>query len=156
METRSHQARRRVWLHLFAVGVALMALIPLAQPAQADTLTTCILTASGTICPNYPPPDLLNLNQPLYAATITQTASLQTLQTQAISNTIIGHGLAATDVDAVKSWGRADAQAELHGLLVKAVNTAAGSRPSTRRRGPAPSTSRTPSTGLARSRNARP
>jgi hypothetical protein len=137
MESPSQQARRRVWLHPFAVGVVLMALIPLAQPAHADT-AQCFQTLTGTVCATFPPPDLLNLLpranelvnlQPgLYTATVTQTAALQNLETQAITTTEILHGLPATDYNAVKSWGRGDAEATLYGLLLQAITTTATSR----------------------------
>jgi hypothetical protein len=120
--------RRRVLVHLVAVVLALTVLIPRASTARAAT-TICTLTASGPTCPTYPPPDLLNLQQGgFYAATAAQQASLQKLEDQAVQTTISDHNLSADDADAVRSWGRADAEAELYILLVKAINTSAASR----------------------------
>jgi hypothetical protein len=116
-------------VHLVAVILALTALIPRAQTARADAPTICTLTATGPTCPTYPPPDLLNLSQGgLYAATPDQTASLQNLEDQAVSDIITGHDLADGDADAVKSWARADAEADLYARLLLAVNTGATSR----------------------------
>jgi hypothetical protein len=120
--------RRRVLVHLVAVVLALTVLIPRASTARADT-TICTLSATGPTCPTYPPPDLLNLHQGgFYAATAAQQASLQKLEDQAVQTTISDHNLSADDADAVRSWGRADAEAELYGLVVKAINTSASSR----------------------------
>jgi hypothetical protein len=118
---------RRRALHLSAVFLALAVLIPKAQTTRADP-GFCELTPTGPTCPTYPPPDLLNLNQSLYAATPDQAASLERLEDQAITNTIADHGLATTDRDAVKSWGRADAEAELFSLIVQAIKTTTTSR----------------------------
>jgi hypothetical protein len=113
---------------LVAVVLALTALIPRASTARADT-TICTLTATGPTCPTFPPPDLLNLQQGgLYAATADQQASLQKLEDQAVSQIIKSHDLADADADAVLSWGRADAEAELYALLLKAIDTSAASR----------------------------
>src|SRR4029077_16746125 len=90
-------------------------------------------------CPPAPPapPDLLNPNQlfssrvatpTIYAATAAQITSLNKLQAQAVANTITDHSLASTDGDAVKSWGRNDALAELWALLVQAVQTPQATR----------------------------
>jgi hypothetical protein len=108
--------RRRILLHLFAALLALSVLIPTAQTAHADT------SACGTtvICA---PPELLNLNQPLNGPTGAQKNSLENLEYQAVQNTISDHKLSAGDADAVKSWGRADAEAELYALLLKAIST---------------------------------
>src|SRR5262249_28783781 len=83
--------------------------------------------AVGNGCYKYPQPALLNLGG-FYAATPSQAASLQILVTQAISNTIADPRLLATDPDTVKSWAREDADAELYGLLVQAIQTPAASR----------------------------
>jgi PKD domain len=113
------KGRRRALLHLFAVLLTLTVAIPRASTAHAATI--CTLTATGPSCPNYPPPDLLNLNQTLYAATPAQAASLQNLEDKAVSDIITVHNLADADADAVKSWARADAEAELYKLLLQAI-----------------------------------
>ena len=98
--------------------------------------------STGGPPPNLSPADLLNPFQlteayaatsPLsvtgiYSATSAQIASLQNLETQAVSNTLADHGLVAGDAAAAQTWGRADAQGELFGLLVQAIQTQAVSR----------------------------
>jgi hypothetical protein len=78
------------------------------------------------------PPDLLNrtqlssgaqLSNSLSSATAEQRAALERLQQQAIAETLEIHGLPASDADAVKSWGRSDATAQLWALLVAAAQT---------------------------------
>jgi hypothetical protein len=115
---------QHVLLHLFAIVIALTAFMPSAKLAHADTIV-CSLNDG---CPVYPPPDLLNLNQSLYNATPAQVDALQYLEDQAVANTIADHALATTDGNAVKSWGRDDAEAELFALLVQAIKTPAASR----------------------------
>jgi hypothetical protein len=113
---RASEKRLCVLLHMFVVLLTVTPLIPAAQTAHAD-IGVCSLSTGCN-----PPPDFLNLNQSLYAATPTQVASLQNLQAMAIDNTIANHGLAATDTNAVKSWGRTDAEAELYAVLLQAIN----------------------------------
>ncbi len=113
---------------VFAVGLSLG---PSSRPAPAHA-------ASGSA-----PADLLNISQilydmrvaqlkglpaPLYAATPAQIQSLQTLEQAAVSATLADHGLPASDADAVQSWARADADAELWALFVQAIKTPAASR----------------------------
>src|SRR5262249_39660115 len=64
----------------------------------------------------------------LYAATPAQSEALQYLEALAVANTIADHDLTATDGNAVKSWGRDDAESELFALLVQAITTPAASR----------------------------
>lgn len=111
---------RQTLLHVFTALLTLTTLVPSAQTVQAQTI--CTLTSSGPSCPSYSPPELLNVNYGLYAATPAQTASIQNLESQAVSNIIKGHQLPAGDADAVKSWGRTEALAELYGLLLQAIN----------------------------------
>jgi hypothetical protein len=94
LHQNSFPGRRRfpVLLQLLAVLLAVVVLSPRPDTVHADT-TTCQLTGPSTTCPNLAPPALLNLNQPLYAATAAQSQSLQTLETQAVTNTIQDHGL---------------------------------------------------------------
>ena len=86
---------------------------------------------------SYPPPDLFNLSTlevpatlpstgdyyagGIYSATSAQITSLQDLEQEAVANTITDHALAATDTEAVESWARTDADAELWALLVQAI-----------------------------------
>ena len=90
---------------------------------------------------SFPPPDLFNLSAlqvpatlpstggyyagGIYSATSAQIASLQVLEQEAVANTISDHALAATDAEAVESWARPDADAELWALLVQAIQAAA-------------------------------
>ena len=57
----------------------------------------------------------------VYSATSAQITSLQDLRAEAVTNTIPDHALAATDTEAVESWARPDADAELWALLVQAI-----------------------------------
>src|ERR1700729_1815305 len=128
---RVGRTRRRPLLHLSVVGAVLMAAISGGQPAHADTtgLTNpgCSFLNTSSFNPGCLPPDLLTFSG-LYAATPDQVDSLQNLETQAVANTIADHGLASTDANAVLSWGRSDAEAELFALIVQAINTSATSR----------------------------
>ncbi len=128
---RVGRTRRRPLLHLSVVGAVLMAAISGGQPAHADTtgITNpgCSFLNTSSFNPGCLPPDLLTFSG-LYAATPDQVDSLQNLETQAVANTIADHGLASTDANAVLSWGRSDAEAELFALIVQAINTSATSR----------------------------
>ena len=116
-------------------------------PIQLALLIPAVRRSTrASFSPGCLPPDLLTLSG-LYAATPAQASSLQALQNQAVNNTIDAHGLASDDGDAVLSWGRSDAEAELFALIVQAINTPAASRSRT---------SRTRSPGYRRSNNARP
>ena len=93
-----------------------------ASPAPIPTCTSSI--------PNCTPPPLLNQTeltpirvgpQRLYAATPEQRASLHALEQKAIQDTLRDHHLPPGDAAAVQSWGRADALAELWGLVVQAI-----------------------------------
>ena len=55
-------------------------------------------------------------------------ASLRRLQEKAIDNTLADHQLPASDRDAVRSWGRNEAQAELFALVVEAIKTPSAQR----------------------------
>ena len=56
---------------------------------------------------------------------------MRNLSDQAIENTLADHQLPASDRDAALSWARDDAEAELWGLIVEAINTPAASAPPT-------------------------
>jgi len=73
-------------------------------------------------CESWPVPPLLNLDQGSYVPTPEQKQSLRALEAQAVANVIKGHGLTDADTDAVKTWGRYDALADLYTLVVKAIN----------------------------------
>ena len=91
------KARRRALVPLLVVVLLTpIGVIPQAQTASAQT-SDCDVTSC-------PPPDLLNLNQPLYAPTAVQMSSLEDLENQAVNNIIGAYGL-ASDTDAVMSWG---------------------------------------------------
>src|SRR5262249_9032377 len=140
--------KRSVLLHLFAIAVVLTTFFPTAQPAHA---AGCVTLEGTTICPDDPPPDLLYDLGVLNTATPNQAKNLpeafkdlesggisgappetstrlKNPEDQAVKDIIAAHGLPPDDADAVKSWARADAQAELFALLVKAINTPAASR----------------------------
>jgi hypothetical protein len=124
--TRDRQPIFARLLGAFTSFLLLASMLPAAQPAQAATTCTIALDPktgqAAPTCPSFAPPELLNLSQPLYAATADQTAALQHLETQAVNDVITGHGLSPADGNAVTSWGRAEAQAELYALLVKAIS----------------------------------
>lgn len=121
--------RRRFW------RVPLAVLVTLGVLANGLALTAGVAAAdSGS---SYPPPDLFNMSAlelpatlpssgdyyagGVYSATPAQITSLQDLEQQAVANTISDHALAATDTEAVESWARSDADAELWALLVQAI-----------------------------------
>jgi hypothetical protein len=109
----------------------LTAFIVAAQPAHADstgaTSPGCSQVNSASFSPDCLPPGLLTFSG-LYTATQNQINSLQDLETQAVTDTIQDHGLASTDTNAVLSWARPDAEAELFALIVQAINTPAASQ----------------------------
>src|SRR5689334_23309178 len=96
---------RGVLLHLFAIAIVLTTFFPAAQSAHAAS-DGCFTIGSTTICPAYPPPDLLYLLGGIYDATPDQAASLKNLEDKAVQNVIAAHGLSSDDAGAVKSWGR--------------------------------------------------
>ena len=128
---RAGTTRCRLLLSLVATGAVLMASISGDQPAYADTTGVtnpgCSFLNTSSFNPGCLPPDLLTFSG-LYAATPDQVDSLQNLETQAVTNTIQDHGLASTDANAVLSWGRGDAQAELFSLIEQAITTSSSSR----------------------------
>ena len=69
-----------------------------------------------------PPPPLLNPGA-VAAAGPDVADSLRRLQDKAVTNTLADHGLPESDRDAVLSWGRDDAEAELWALIVEAIDT---------------------------------
>ena len=66
----------------------------------------------------------------MYQATSAEQTALSDLQAQAVANTLSDHDLPASDADAVRTWGQADAEAELWALIVQAIETPAASRTS--------------------------
>jgi hypothetical protein len=110
------------------VVVALVCLglaVSRASAASPEPIPTC--TSS---IPNCTPPPLLNQSELIpvrvgpvrpYAATPAQRGALQYFERQAVENTLRDHHLPAGDAAAVQSWGRADALAELWGLVVEAI-----------------------------------
>ncbi len=128
---RVGRTRCRLLLPLVVVGAMLMALTTPAQPAHADTTGTtnpgCMEVLGASFSPGCLPPDLLTLSG-IYAASSAQASSLQAIQNQAVNNVIAAHSLSPNDGDAVLSWGRSDAEADLFTLLMQAVTTSAASR----------------------------
>lgn len=106
-----------------AVLLVVLAVWSGAAATRASAATTAGLAATSTV------PDLINdraleaspddpltgLPSPagIYHATPDQTASLQRLEQQAVTDTITDHELTGADANAVASWGRSDADAEL-------------------------------------------
>ncbi|HEX5165408.1 MAG TPA: hypothetical protein VFV93_08440, partial [Thermomicrobiales bacterium] len=122
---RSHAVRKRAVQLLMLV----LALVTLAGPILGPTGREAAAQVS-----DFSPPPLLSrdqLNSPdsdRYRATVDQIRSLANLEQQAVQATLHNHGLPASDADAVRSWGRADATAELWGLVVEAIQTPEASR----------------------------
>jgi hypothetical protein len=106
--------QKSIVLHLVVIVLVLTALALRPDSAHADATLR--------------PPSLLNLNQTLYAATSAQATSLRNLELQAVANTIQDHGLAPGDTNAVQSWGRYNAEAELFALIEQSITTSAASR----------------------------
>lgn len=120
------------------LAVLALALLPLAQlvgaaRAQADTTlptdSVCYLgldgSASSCAPTRLPSPGLVN---PHYLGSDETRAAMHRLEDQAVALTLAHHSLPASDAEAVKSWARADAQAELWGLIVQAVQTPSAQR----------------------------
>ena len=123
---------------LWFVGLVVGALLPFAPVTSAyadppvfdgkEIKDLCTISSSGQDCPVFPPPPPL-LNPGAVAASGPDVAdSLRRLQDKAVANTLADHQLPASDRDAVLSWARADAQAELWALVVEALSTPAGER----------------------------
>ena len=122
-------------LRVFAAFLA-MAMLASAhtRAASADPCRIIIGDPTPPVC-GTAVPDLLSMEallgatgNGLYLATTAQIQSLQVLEQAAVSATIRDHRLAAGDADAVQSWGRGDAQAELWALIVQAIQAPAASR----------------------------
>lgn len=100
-------------------GAASAAVVPLLNPAYLGT--GVVVSGTGPATGNPSP-------QYLYSATNQQLVALDALEQQAITNTLSDHGLPASDAEAVTTWARPDAEAELWGLLVQAIQTSPSSR----------------------------
>ena len=128
---RALKPRGRRWLHLGVAAAVLMTAISGGQPAYAGTTGVtnpgCSLLNTDAFNPGCMPPNLLTLSG-IYTATPDEADSLQDFETQAVANTIQDHGLAATDTNAVLSWGRNDAEAELFALIEQAIETPSTAR----------------------------
>ena len=128
---RAGKPRGRRWLHLGVAAAVLTTAISGGQPAYAGTTGVtnpgCSLLNTDAFNPGCMPPNLLTLSG-IYTATPDEADSLQDFETQAVANTIQDHGLAATDANAVLSWGRNDAEAELFALIEQAIETPSTSR----------------------------
>jgi hypothetical protein len=141
VRTSRPQKRSRRGLTWF-VGLVAGALLPFAPltvtmpAAHADAPVfdgkevkdLCTISTQGQTCPAFPaPPELLN-SAAVDAAGADIAASLRRLEAQAVQNTLHDHQLPSSDSDAVLSWGRDDAEAELWALIVGAINTPVGQR----------------------------
>jgi hypothetical protein len=119
-------ARSRSLLVL-VVSAAVVAGVVVALPAApADAAPT----------PTYSPALLINqsaLEAPaqvngsyypggMFAATDAERQAVETLEAQAVTNTIADHGLPAGDDSVIRSWARPDADANFWALIVQAVN----------------------------------
>ena len=109
---------RATWYAAFVLAALLASFLQLTQapaPAQAATVAT------------FAAPDLLN-PRVVADATPAQADALRRFQAQAVDLTLAHYGLPAGDREAVKSWGRTEAQAMLWGLMVQAVQTPGAER----------------------------
>ncbi|MGC4112964.1 MAG: hypothetical protein QM747_21610 [Nocardioides sp.] len=124
-------------LRRWALLVLALALLPLGQLVSAATAqasdasdigSVCLLrdgTLSGCAPMKLPSPGLLN---PHYLGSDETRAAMHRLENEAIDITLEAHELPASDREAVKSWGRQDAQAVLWGLIVGAIMTPTNKR----------------------------
>lgn len=106
----------------------------------AAVIMTSVSLSTGTVAQaaaaSYPPPNLLNetalTTTPqtndgayyaggLYSATAPQLAALHVLEAQAVADVVHDHELSSGDGSSVLSWARPDAQADLWGRLLQAV-----------------------------------
>ncbi len=127
---RAGRPRCRLLVSLVViVSVVLSSLTTAAQAASPDTTGTagtgvtnpgCDLVLGASFSPGCLPPDLLTLSG-IYAATPAQADSLQVFENQAVSNIIAAHSLSPDDGNAVLSWGRSDAEADLFSLIEEAI-----------------------------------
>ena len=136
---RSHARSRRgpAWL-VALLAAALLPLAPLSPPPAAyadppvfdgkEIKDLCTIGSGGQSCPVFPPPPGLLNGGAMLAGGPAVAESLQALEEQAIEGVMADHQLPASDYDAVKSWGRTEAQARLWDLVVEAINTPAADR----------------------------
>jgi hypothetical protein len=90
-----------------------------AGSAAADDPPVADVDCGNTACP--PPPLLGTLDRGLTKATPAQVQSLRNLEADAVADVIRIHDLSASDTNAVLTWGRAEAQAQLFTRLLNAV-----------------------------------
>ena len=149
---RRHSLGSSIRLGLGVVAAASSSMTPAGRHkgrwrARLAVITTLTMLAGALVAANgvaaadaspYPPADLLNLSAlqlpatppdggsfypaGVYSATPAEITSLQDLESQAVTDTIQDHSLSPGDTGAVESWARPDADAELWGLLVQAIN----------------------------------
>lgn len=113
---------------VLALSVVVALLRPLAAPAVAAN-GVCFLGADGTMtCPDdpkpdptYAPPELVSPN--LLPSFGPWAASVRRMETQAVDLTLAQHDLPQSDADAVRSWGRPEAVANLWYLVSQAIET---------------------------------
>ena len=110
---------------LFTLAVAVvLALLPgpATVTAYADTPETfCFVDQSGQVtCPHFAPADLIPPETLQGVAPATREA-LRQMEEQAVDEVLAAHGLPASDRDAVLSYARYDALAELWALIVQAL-----------------------------------
>jgi hypothetical protein len=116
-----HRSQGRRWL---AAGMASLALTVVIMGANGISAPRVHADGQAVVGP-FPPallngPQLADKNGLFYATDAEQTA-LSHFENQAVHNTLSDHGLPATDDNAVLSWGREDAEAELWGLMKQAI-----------------------------------
>lgn len=98
-------------------------------PGQVDVIiggNLILCVPSGGLGNDLAPDELLNrgqINGGRHYATDAQKAALTALMQTAVANTAQTHQVPAGELSAVQTWGRADAQAELWGLVVKAITS---------------------------------
>ena len=91
-----------------------------AGSAAADDRPLPDVMCGDTFCP--PPPLLGTLDRGLTKATPEQVTSLRNLEADAVDDVIALHGLSGSDTNAVLTWGRSEAQAQLFTRLVNALD----------------------------------
>ena len=120
--TRFFSARRR-GREVACVLVAVIAVPVMARAGSAaadDRPLPQVACGNAVWCP--PPPLLGTLDRGLTKATPEQVKSLRNLEADAVDDVIRIHGLSRSDTNAVLTWGRSEAQAQLFTRLLNALD----------------------------------
>ena len=112
--------RGRVVVCVLAAVMAVPVMARAGSAAADDRPLPTLVCADTRFCP--PPPLLGTLDRGLTKATPEQVKSLRNLEADAVDDVITLHGLSASDTNAVLTWGRSEAQAQLFTRLLNALD----------------------------------